>query len=172
MTATARRSTSGAPRSCWDRRRAGDGGDHAHGRRQQDGGLALAGSASWTRASRACCATRRGPPGHASPAGGCRRAGRRPDARRTARRDDALDWSAHGQGGGRQPDVSAAHLARPRPGPAPDPHLQAVQRPQVRRQGPRHRRALCRSARARRGAQRRREVARSRPWTAPSRACR
>ena len=41
------------------------------------------------------------------------------------------------------------------PGAAPHPCLQAFQRSEVRRQGPRHRRSLCRSSRPFRGAQRR-----------------
>jgi len=54
---------------------------------------------------------------------------------------------------GRQPDLGSAYLAGSRPSPAPDPHLQAFQRSEVRRQGPRHRRPVCRSARPRRGPQ-------------------
>jgi len=56
----------------------------------------------------------------------------------------------------------------PRPGTAPHPHFQAVQRSEVRRQGPRHRRSLCRSARPCRGAQRRREVADPGPGPYPA----
>ena len=72
---------------------------------------------------------------------------------RTAGRDHPLDWSGDGQGRGRQPDLGSAYLAGSRPSPAPDPHLQAFQRSEVRRQGPRHRRPVCRSARPRRGPQ-------------------
>src|SRR6202022_3110634 len=72
---------------------------------------------------------------------------------RTAGRDHPLDWSSDGQGRGRQPDLGSAYLAGSRPSPAPDPHLQAFQRSEVRRQGPRHRRPVCRSARPRRGPQ-------------------
>ena len=51
-------------------------------------------------------------------------------------------------------------------------HLQALQRPGLRRQAARRGRALCRPAGARRGALGRREDRRSRRLTAPSRACR
>ena len=99
------------------------------------------------------------------------RADRRPDARRAAGRDDPLDRPRDGQGGGRQPLLRAARLALARASAAPHPHLQALERPAVRRQGARHRRALRRSARPMRWSCRSTRRARSRRSTARSRAC-
>ena len=80
-------------------------------------------------------------------AGGDGAARHRSGARPAAGRDHALDRADAGQGGGRQPALGAAHPRGPPARPAPHPHLQAVERPEVRRQAPRHRRPLCRSAR-------------------------
>lgn len=68
------------------------------------------------------------------------------DPCRTAGRDDPLDRPSDGKAAGIGQSSRPAYLVCARARAAPHPHLQAVQRPGVRGQGPRHRRALCRSA--------------------------
>ena len=87
---------------------------------------------------------------------------------------EATHWTGrgHGQGRAARCQLGAAHLGGARPAAPPRAHLQAVQRSGVRREGARTSSAsmsirpptpwCCRSTRR----------ARSRPSTAPSRACR
>src|SRR5947209_2600084 len=67
---------------------------------------------------------------------------------------EATHWTLSGDGQGRrgQPSQRAADLGGARPETAPDQDFQAVDRPEVRRQGAGCRRPLHRSARARAGA--------------------
>ena len=73
---------------------------------------------------------------------------------------DATHWSTRSMAkrGRAHADGGVADLAGVRAPTAPPGHLQAVQGPVVRRQGPRRRRAVSEPARARRRALRRREV--------------
>ena len=67
-------------------------------------------------------------------------------ARRAARRDHALDRRSDGPGGGRQHQLSAAHLAGAWASAASRAPIQVVERPRVRRQAARRGRSLRRSA--------------------------
>ena len=99
------------------------------------------------------------------------RAGGHPDARRPARRDDALDGRHDGAGGRHQRQLGAAHLECARAAAAPLAAVQALQRPEFVAKlrdvvglyvdPPAHAIVLSSTRRAR-----------SRRSTAPSRACR
>ena len=101
-----------------------------------------------------------------------RAAGGRSDARPAAGRCNPLDRPDAGESGRREPAFGATHLASPPTGAASHPHLQAVERPEVRRRSSRTlsastsirppMRSFCRSTRR----------AKSRRSTAPSRGCR
>src|SRR5512132_2722642 len=72
-----------------------------------------------------------------------------------ARRGDALEHALDGQGHGRVDLDRASHLAGVLAAAAPERDLQAVDRPAVRREGPRYRWPLPRPAGSRAGALRR-----------------
>ncbi len=72
-------------------------------------------------------------------------------------RGDPLDRAGDGQDGGDQPLLGAAHLDGPRAAAASGALVQALQRPQIRREAQGRRRPLHRSAGPCRGAQPRRE---------------
>ena len=98
------------------------------------------------------------PAARPAPGAGHDRPRGRADPDRAAARGDPLDRRRHGRGGRDQPQLGAAHLARPQAPAAPGPDLQALQGPGVRRQAARHRRALPRPAGARGRALGRREA--------------
>ena len=79
------------------------------------------------------------------------------DLDRPAGRGDPLDRRHDGRADRHLRQLGAAHLARPRPAAAPRAAVQALQRPEVRRQAARRGRALRRSAGARHRAVGRRE---------------
>ena len=172
-TATARRSMSGAPRSCCcSADGVGTRRDHAAHRQVEDLRLALAGALRRGRRRRAAA---RQDAALAHPAARAR--GRRTrggaDARRT-RRGETTHWTRRhdGEGGRHQRQRGAAHLEGARAAAAPLAAVQALQRSRtsstscatssgsmsIRRRTP----SCCRSTRR----------ARSRRSTAPSPACR
>ena len=111
--------------------------DHASDGQVQDLRLALAGT---LRRGRGRWAAARQDPslagGAARPGG--HRPGRGPDHHRAAARGDPLDRSRHGRGGRHQRVLGAAHLEGARPGAAPRPPLQALERSRVRAQAQGH----------------------------------
>ena len=131
--------------------------DHARDRQVARPASGAGRSGSWPKASTGCCATRPGP--RASPPLDPAVAERVVALTLADPPGETTHWTGRGdgQGGRRQRQLGAAHLARPRPAAASGAAVQAVQRPEVRRQGARRRRALRRSAGPRRGAVRRRE---------------
>ena len=90
---------------------------------------------------------------------------------RTARRDDALDGPAHGQGGRRQPALGPAHLGGARPRAAPCAHLQAVEDKRFAAKFAMSSASMS-IRRRMQSCSRSTRRAKSRRSTAPSRACR
>ena len=143
--ATAPRSTWRGRGSSWARPRA----ERRRGRQARPGrpagGLALAAALRRGRgrrpAARRYAQARQGALGrpHRAPGG-------RVDLFRAAWRGHPLDRPGAGQDGRDLPALGAANLGEPWLAAAPQPHLQALQRPRVRGQARGHRRAVRRSA--------------------------
>ena len=101
-----------------------------------------------------------------------RRAGRHQDPGGEAQGRHPLEHPRHGRGRrpvavGDRPDLAGLRAEAP-----PERDLQALDRPLLRREGPRRRRAVHEPAGATPSSCRSTRRARCRPWTAPSRCCR